>query len=879
MSMTKDEKSSVQEGAMSPLRSAIVVVEDDMGLANLIGKALRRGLGVAVLDAGTGTAGMELAMGHPEVLLLIDYSLPDMSAADVVQTLRKKGQTPEFIVITGRGDEQVAVEMMKAGARDYFVKDAGFLDRLPRSVERVLQTIERDRRIKEAQIEIREHERRIGTLMGNLPGMAYRCRNCRAWSMEIVSEGSLAITGHSADALIGDSIVAYGDLIHPDDRERIWNTVQNALAAEGHFEAEYRIRCADGSEKWVCERGVGIYGGDEETFLEGFIWDISPRKGSELQRELMSRALAILNRGNDTQRLIGDILRLIKAETHIEAVGIRLHEGDDYPYFETNGLPDRFVEAERHLCACDGSGELILDEDGKPVLECMCGNVIRGRTDAALPFFTDNGSFWTNSTTELLASTTEDDRQAHTRNRCNAAGYESVALIPLTAGDETVGLLQLNDHRRGMFSQDMIRYMEQLSAAIGIALVRQQSAEKLRQREAFNRSLIENSPDCVKILDLEGRLQFMSPGGQRLLEIANIERYLNQQWADFWQGDDHESVVAAIAEARKGGTGRFAGYSPTTTGNPKWWDVIVTPVLDPKGMPVQLLAVSRDVTLQHQAEETRQKLEAQLRQAQKLESIGTLAGGVAHEINNPIMGIMNYAQLIIDQLGPDSPVAEFAVEIGVETQRVATIVKNLLGFARRDEKHSLSMARPLDVVQSTLSLMNAVIRHDQITLTVDVPDDLPAIRCHSQQIQQVLMNLMTNARDALNEKYPEYDENKKILVSGKVVSGEEVGPRSPNARPGAGLAFGEGRPTEGPQPASFLRLTVEDHGSGIAADVREHMFEPFFTTKRPDKGTGLGLSISHGIVKTHGGELHVESEPGQWTRFCIDLPAVPADAP
>ncbi|MBT3380289.1 MAG: response regulator [Lentisphaerae bacterium] len=240
----------------------------------------------------------------------------------------------------------------------------------------------------------------------------------------------------------------------------------------------------------------------------------------------------------------------------------------------------------------------------------------------------------------------------------------------------------------------------------------------------------------------------------------------------------------------------------------------------------------------------RLRLEAQLRQAQKLESIGTLAGGVAHEINNPINGIMNYAQLILDDLEEEDQNASFAGEIIHETERIAILVKNLLQFARHD-KQSHSPARVIDIVEATSSLIHTVMRHDQITLEIDVAEDLPEIKCRSQQIQQVVMNLLTNARDALNEKYEGYHEDKIIRLT-------------------AGLTERKGAPG--------IRLTVEDHGAGISDEVRGHMFEPFYTTKRQEKGTGLGLAIGYGIVADHHGELQVESELGEWTRFHVDLP-------
>ena len=236
-------------------------------------------------------------------------------------------------------------------------------------------------------------------------------------------------------------------------------------------------------------------------------------------------------------------------------------------------------------------------------------------------------------------------------------------------------------------------------------------------------------------------------------------------------------------------------------------------------------------------------LEVRLRQLQKLEEIGTLAGGVAHEINNPINGIMNYAQLISDRLDPESPLREFAVGIGREAERVAKIVRNLLAFARQ-EKESHSLASIAEIVSNTLSLIRTIIRGDQITLEVDVPSGLPNIKCRSQQIQQVLMNLLTNARDALNQRYPEHDPDKIMMVT---------------VRP----FEKEGRP--------WIRVMVEDHGVGIPDEIRGRLFDPFFTTKDRTQGTGLGLSISHGIVQEHHGELCVESEPGEYTRFLLEL--------
>ncbi|MGO9569885.1 MAG: GAF domain-containing protein [Desulfomonilaceae bacterium] len=196
---------------------------------------------------------------------------------------------------------------------------------------------------------------------------------------------------------------------------------------------------------------------------------------------LAVRILGLINRQVVGLDAIREILRMVKEFTGFGAVGIRLREGEDFPYFETQGFPDHFVEAEGSLCGYTGDGEIIRDSVGNPVLECMCGNIIQGRTNPSLPFFTQGGSFWSNSTTELLATTSEEDRQARTRNRCNGEGYESVALIPLRSDRDIIGLLQLNDSRKNCFTPDMISFLEGIGASIGTVLERKQSEEALEK--------------------------------------------------------------------------------------------------------------------------------------------------------------------------------------------------------------------------------------------------------------------------------------------------------------------------------------------------------------------------------------------------------------
>jgi len=209
--------------------------------------------------------------------------------------------------------------------------------------------------------------------------------------------------------------------------------------------------------------------------------DISERNREQNERDVTVGFLQLVNESTGTRDLVRTATTFFQQQSGCEAVGVRLKEGDDYPYFEARGFAPEFLLVENTLCARDSAGGVVRDSVGNPVIECMCGNVICGRFDPSKPFFTAHGSFWMNCTTELLASTSEADRQGRTRNRCNGEGYESVALIPLRVGEQRLGLLQLNDRRQGRFSPQMIGLWERLADYLAVALAKFRAEEETRR--------------------------------------------------------------------------------------------------------------------------------------------------------------------------------------------------------------------------------------------------------------------------------------------------------------------------------------------------------------------------------------------------------------
>jgi PAS domain S-box-containing protein len=198
---------------------------------------------------------------------------------------------------------------------------------------------------------------------------------------------------------------------------------------------------------------------------------------------------------------------LFRDDFNIEAVGIRLKEGYDFPYFVTIGFPEKFIMLENKLCSYNNDRTPIRDNSGNPLLDCMCGNVLCGRFDPGKSFFSENGSYWTNSTTELLATTTERDRLTRTRNRCNSEGYESVAIIPLKFSGVPMGLLQLNDHSRNRFTAEFINFSENICRYLAIAVERIMIEEELEKKEANIRTIIESNTDgSIWLIDNSFRL-------------------------------------------------------------------------------------------------------------------------------------------------------------------------------------------------------------------------------------------------------------------------------------------------------------------------------------------------------------------------------------
>ena len=548
-----------------------------------------------------------------------------------------------------------------------------------------------------------------------------------------------------------------------------------------------------------------------------------------------SEFLKVINQSTSTRQLIAAAVRFFHQQSGCEAVGIRLKEGDDYPYYEEHGFPEEFVLMENSLCERDSDGCTRRDGAGNPCLACMCGNVICGRFDPAKPFFSANGSFWSNCTTELLSGTSEADRQASTRNRCNGQGYESVALIALRIGDNRMGLLQLNDKRKGMFTPESINLWERLTAYLCVALAKLQAEEALRESELFYRQTLESIPGMVFTTRPDGYCDFQS---QQWVDFTGVpmEQHLGDGWNRLLHPDDRPRAFAAWQAAVEGRAPYDLEYRVRRhDGKYEWFKVLGRQIRDGDGQVVRWFGVAANIDAMKTAEEDlRRTAQEMARSNKELEQFAYIS---AHDLQEPLRQVRTFVQMLKDRHADklDGKAAQYFQFVYDGAGRMSDLVRGLLEYSRiggRGEPQSTSSQQALD---AALANLQATIAQSRARLT---HDDLPTVMVESTQLTQLFQNLIGNAV--------------KFRRDGTTPT-VHVGCRREGDR---------------------WLFWVKDNGIGIAPEYHEKVFLIFQRLHALDKysGTGIGLAICKKIVEQHGGRIWIESQIDEGSTFYFTLP-------
>jgi PAS domain S-box-containing protein len=636
------------------------------------------------------------------------------------------------------------------------------------------------------------------------------------------------ITGYRAEEFLADPGLL-ARIAHPDDPEKLSGHVHDPDVARGgdeRHQQDFRIVTRGGETRWIAHACVRVYGSDGQYLgRRASNRDITERKGAE-ELHLAQLRLSEYALSHSLEQLLTRALD--EAETL---------SGSSIGFFH-------FLEADQQT--------LSLQAWSTNTLQRMCGAEGRGRH-----YPVDQAGVW-GDCIRRRAPVVHNDYDALPHRRGLPPGHAPLTrelVVPIMRNDSIVAVFGIGNKPRHYDARD-VAVASGMASLVWDIVAAKRAQEELLARTRTLDAVFESAPFLMLLVDADGRILNVSNAGEEVgggrkeaflgLLAGQALRCVNALAAPGCGGTAACQTcplrvrlghTLRTGEPTRDGEGRF---SVLRDGELVVLDMLISTSPVSVGGGRAVLATVVDVT-------ERKALEEQLRQAQKMEAIGTLAGGIAHDFNNVLNVIKGYGFLLERCSDPQSPLAGYVGEVLAATERGVDLTKSLLAFSRRHEEASAAV--DLNAVVRGMQGMIARILGEDVRLEMSLAPANPRVRGDGGQLGQVLMNFATNARDAMPG-------------SGRLeVVTDAIGSPEPLVLPEITLP-----------PGGYAVLSVRDSGHGMSAEVRRRIFEPFYTTKGAGHGTGLGLSVVYGIVKQHRGHVTCVSVPGAGTVFTVYLP-------
>lgn len=628
---------------------------------------------------------------------------------------------------------------------------------------------------REQEDSLRRERRMLEVLLGNLPGTAYRCGFDASRGIQFVSEGCEALTGYSNEELEATS-QNWTALVHEEDRERIWREVQSAVAEGSNYEFQYRIITRDGTQKWVWERGCGVHGGDGQIdALEGFISDATALKESE-------EALA-------------------RSEAYSTAIVATAAEG--ILTLDSRGRIESFNQAAEKMFGYKAE-ELI----GKEI-HVLVPEEYRSEHVGYVEHYASTGE------TSILGS----GRELPARRKDG-----TIFPINLAASE-----IQLDGER--CFA-GIMRDISKRKAA----------EESLMATERRFRAVFDQRHQLVAMLSNDG---VVLEANQRSLDFVGLVRddvigleYWDAPWWSHSPELQHR-MLEATKSAAQGQEVRFEAACPRADGKMATLDFSLRPIKNKEREVVFLVAESHDITEHRLAEEEARSHRARIAHVSRLSTLGEMAAGIAHEINQPLTAISLFAQAgkRLVEAGKLEKMDEVCFKLNEHALRASDVVERMQKMAREGENVK-EVVDCNDLIESAVRLAESEARINDIQIEFEKGGNLPPVAVDGVQIQQVALNLLRNGMEAMvttnNRK------EKPVTIETKL-RGENL-----------------------------IEVAVTDNGGGVPKNRINKLFTPFSTSKK--SGMGMGLSISQAIIRAHGGQIDFRNNQSGGATFWFTLP-------
>ncbi len=603
-----------------------------------------------------------------------------------------------------------------------------------------------------------------------------------------IDERSMSLFGLSAIEFDGSDKKIFSQ-IHEEDYPQIEELFQKSITERANFNAKFRVKMPDGSIRWNhCIGKPQLDENGELIHIVGHCSDITENKEYES---------VLIERGHFSRAILDSLSAHIAV---LDKSGNIIAVNEAWENFAQANCVEEQIEStgvgQNYLKVCEKSDAF--DEDTKNII---------------------------NNLREVLSGKKEGFAFEYP---CHSPQEERWFLLQVSA-------------MRGVEGGAVISHIDISD--------RKKAEQELKNSEQFNRSIFENSPDCVKVLNLDGTLHAMNTNGLCIMEIDEFSPFVGKQWVDLWEGDENELAYQAVHNAVKGKTSKFEGFCKTVKGNLKYWDVSVAPVFDSNGKPTRLISTSRDITERREAENEREKFlkgeqvarrEAEIANRLRDEFLAT----VSHELRAPLNSILGWGRLL-EKGNLDEKTTEKAISTIVRNAESQNrLIEDLLDVSRIISgklRLEVMTIKPINIVEAALENVRPAAEAKGITLEIKEDSDVSHISGDPNRLQQVIWNLLSNAI-----KF------------------------TPN----------DGRVTlEIERDKDFVELRVQDTGVGIKEEFLPHVFDRFrqadASSIRKFGGLGLGLAIVRHITEMHGGIVSVYSEgEGKGSTFTVKLPLI-----